>query len=143
MRERTLVVGSDLTQLMDIAVGLRGSNHEPTLAVSVCTDALKRAMASKDARLLVVCLSGHEKAGEIAEFLCDEPAAVFIAPSAGLPAAVERTIGAFGQPLFDYGTPAIVLLAALVAAGRERALRDEGEPEPWPAFSSLDDSESD
>ena len=143
MREPVLVVGSDLRQLMDIAVAFRGAAYGPTFAL--CPEVIERASAGTDApsRPVVVCFNGRETAGQIAEFLACDPLAVLIEPAAGLNAPVRRIVEAFGQVTFEYGVPGLVVLAALIAVARDRSLRAEQEPGNSAAIPFRDNAGSD
>jgi hypothetical protein len=123
-----LVVSSDLRQLMDFGVAFRGDIYAPILAQ--CADVLARASANTGAGSgpVIVCLNGKEKAGEIAEFLAADPLAVWVGPAKALGEPLRRTLEAFEQMLFDHATPAVVVLAGLIAVAKDRSLSRQSVP---------------
>jgi hypothetical protein len=128
---------------MDIAVAFRGTDYAPTLAL--CPGVIDRA--SETVRVssdpIIVCLDGRESAGQIAELLARDPQVLFVEPVTGLSTPARRTIEAFGRLGFGHGTPAIVLIAALIAVQRHRSLRAEPETAGSTAVPFHDDAVSD
>jgi hypothetical protein len=128
---------------MDIGVAFRGTEYAPTFALS--PEVIERAVARQEsgAESLILCLNGRESAGRIAELLASDPRVLFVEPVGGLQAPARRTIAAFGRLVFAHGTPAVVLIAALIAVNRDTALRGELETSRSAAVPYQDDAASD
>jgi len=128
---------------MDIGIAFRGTEYAPTFALS--PEVIERAAASagSSGESLILCLSGRESARRIAELLAEDPRVLFVEPAGGLQAPARRTIAAFRRLVFAHGTPAVVLIAALIAVNRDYALRIELETSRSRPLSYYDDAVSD
>ena len=128
---------------MDIAIAFRGTEYATTFALS--PEVVERAAvtAKSGSEYMIVCLDGRESAGQIAELLAGDPLVLFVEPAGGIPAPARRTIAAFRRLIFAHGTPAVVLIAALIAVNRENTLRVELETSRSTAVPYQDDAVSD